>query len=137
MELANSTLLTNRYRVNWWGLGLGVLLFLELGVKHMSKDFWQGHSIKGQKPDIGVDGLINQLKAGRVNVSNMTEDQLNTHMEDEAGLRRRIRLARGLPEILPTQEVIAAELANEKVTDVPDVNTRQYADATQVRVRGR
>lgn len=129
-------------------LSLVVMLALVLGERiqssielevtgKMSKQFWQQHSIKGKEspaPSV-ADSLVSQLRAGRVDVSGMSQGELASHMEDEASLRRRIRLARGLPEILPTPEVILAETAG--VPSTRDIAMVTPADATQVRVRGR
>jgi len=67
----------------------------------MSAKFWAAHSIKGQTPD-HPDSLIAKLRSGRRDVSGMGINELHQHMEGEAALRQRIRVAQGQPEILPT-----------------------------------
>lgn len=77
-------------------------------------------SIKEQQPD-HPDSLIKQIRAKRVNVSNMSIDQLHTHMAEESNLRRRLSRARGLPDVLPAPD-------DENISKTP-VATR---DATSV-----
>lgn len=107
-----------------------IRVWLELEVSKVTAPFWQQHSIKGKE---NADSLVNELRGGRVDVSAMTPTQLDIHMEDEASLRRRIRLARGLPDILPTPEAISHEVFGT----IPVAGKREPSDATQVRVYGR
>lgn len=91
-------------------------------VRSMSKEFWAGHSIK-QTPVQGkqkADSLVKVLRAGRVDVSEMSTEQLHGHMTREAELVRGIRQARGLPEVMGTRP------PEIKLTDVatPADNTR-------------
>lgn len=57
-------------------------------------------SIKEQQPD-HPDSLIKQIRAKRVDVSNMSKSELESHMIEESNLRRRLSRARGIPDVLP------------------------------------
>lgn len=72
----------------------------------MSKKFWESYSIKQQPVSKGPTpaSLITKLRAGRVDVSQMTQPQLASHMTDEAKLLGNIRDASGLPAVRPTQD---------------------------------
>lgn len=61
-------------------------------------------SIKEQQPD-HPDSLIKQIRAKRVDVSNMSKGELESHMIEESNLRRRLSRARGLPDILPAVDI--------------------------------
>lgn len=70
----------------------------------MSAKFWAPHSIKQQpQQPVVADSLIKVLRAGRVDVSGMSTEQLHGHMTREAELVRGIRRAKGLPEIMGTR----------------------------------
>lgn len=64
------------------------------------------HPVYGQQPVAGkakADSLVRVLRAGRVDVSGMSTEQLHSHMTQEAELVRGIRRAKGLPEIMGTR----------------------------------
>jgi hypothetical protein len=83
----------------------------------MSAKFWQAHSIKQQPV---VDSLVKTLRAGRVDVSGMSTEQLHGHMTREAELVRGIRRAKGLPEVMGTRppEVVATPVIPQQPADV-------------------
>lgn len=99
----------------------------------MTAPFWAIHSIKGKE---NVDSLVGELRKGRVDVSGMSTEELSKHMETEAGIRRRIRAAQGLEDVLPTPSVVNDEL--NAMAGRPNIKgERQPADATQVRIYGK
>lgn len=70
----------------------------------MSKKFWSDYSIKQQPADKPKPAaLVSKLRAGRVDVSQMTKPQLDSHMAGEAKLLSNIREASGLPAVRPLQ----------------------------------
>lgn len=70
----------------------------------MSKKFWSEYSIK-QQPVVKQTPakMVAKLRAGRVDVSQMSQDQLASHMTGEAKLLSNIREASGLPAVRPLQ----------------------------------
>lgn len=89
----------------------------------MSKEFWGPHSIK-QTPAVSkqkADSLVKVLRAGRVDVSGMSTEQLHGHMTREAELVRGIRRAKGLPEVMGTRLPEPVKLAD---VATPVDNTR-------------
>lgn len=103
----------------------------------MSKKFWEGYSIKPkQEPVVSKKPatLIRELRAGRVDVSNMNTEELHTHMAGEAKLLSNIRSASGLPAIRPLQR----EYDNPVSTNPNEfklVDTSTPVDATSVKRR--
>jgi len=98
----------------------------------MSKKFWAHYSIKQQpvvkeKPAV----LINKLRGGRVDVSQMSQPELAGHMSNEAMLLRNIRDASGLPAVRPLQ----SEYDNIQPVNLPSVSDQLITppDATSVR----
>lgn len=106
---------------------LWLLAIITIGVIsfHMSKKFWDSHSIKGQTPQ-HRDSLISKLRAGRVDVSRMSPKQLEAHMAGEALLRKDISKSSGFPEIMPDSYDDSNIITSSPVQ-------RQVADATLVR----
>lgn len=65
-------------------------------------------SIKEQQPD-HPDSLIKQIRAKRVDVSNMSINELHSHMAEESNLRRKLSRAKGLPDVLPAADIVDSE----------------------------
>lgn len=61
-------------------------------------------SIKEQQPD-HPDSLIKQIRAKRVDVSNMSMNELHSHMAEESSLRRKLSRAKGIPDVLPAADI--------------------------------
>lgn len=84
-----------------------IITLLSFGILILSMEISMGwhDSIKEQQPD-HPDSLIKQIRAKRVNVSNMSKSELESHMIEESNLRRRLSRAKGLPDVLPAPDTI-------------------------------